>query len=88
LKAYDDGASVVAVVKDKALKEQWIAAGAVDMDQHDLRFLDPPNSFGVLTAKGSAKRETNGFVLETGPNGRIPRISMRVANRAVSSLAA
>lgn len=36
---------------------------AVDGDEHDLRFLDPPGARVILKAKGSAKKETNGFVL-------------------------
>lgn len=63
-RAYEDGASIVAVVKDQELKDRFLELGAIDMDQHDLRFLDPPNSIGVLKAKGSAKKETNGFVLQ------------------------
>ena len=35
----------------------------VDGDEHDLRFLDPPGAHVFLRAKGKAKKETNGFVL-------------------------
>lgn len=63
-KAYEQGASVVAVVKNQELKDRYLELGAVDMDEHDLRFLNPPGSIGVLKAKGHAKKETNGFVLQ------------------------
>jgi len=62
-RAFEKGASLAAVVKDQQLKDQYLELGAVDMDEHDLRFTDPPNSFGVLKAKGQARRESNGFVL-------------------------
>jgi len=52
------------VVKDKVLKEKWLNRPMVeDFDEHDLRFLDPPGCIGVLKAKGSARHETNGFVI-------------------------
>jgi hypothetical protein len=63
-RAFENGAPLVAVVKDQALKDRYLELGAVDMDEHDLRFVNPPNSFGVLKAKGLAKKETNGFVLQ------------------------
>lgn len=63
-KAHEQGASVVAVVKNQELKDRYLELGAVDMDEHDLRFLNPPGSIGVLKAKGHAKKETNGFVLQ------------------------
>ena len=34
-----------------------------DMDAHDLRFLDPTPSMGVLRAKGKARRDLSGFVI-------------------------
>jgi hypothetical protein len=70
LQAEKDGKSVVWVVRDEAAKQQWLHSSAltglimtVDGDEHDLRFLDPPGARVVLRAKGSAKKETNGFVL-------------------------
>ena len=69
-KAWLAGASVVHVVRDEAVKEQYLSGQRfpntpiVDGDIHDLRFLDPKNSVVVLKAKGRAKTETNGFVLD------------------------
>lgn len=57
------GANLAIVVKDDQVKQQWLERGAIDFDEHDLRFLDPPGTIGVLRAKGSARRETNGFVI-------------------------
>lgn len=36
----------------------------IDGDQHDLRFLDPAGSVVGLRAKGRAKQDTSGFVLD------------------------
>jgi len=70
LKAHEHGASLAVVVRDDKLKARWLEQGAVDFDEHDLRFLDPPGTIGVLKAKGSARHETNGFVLtEENSNG-------------------
>ena len=64
-----DGHSTVWVARDQAKKEILLAHArnqgvpAVDGDEHDLRFIDPPGARVILKAKGSAKKETNGFVL-------------------------
>lgn len=64
-----DGHSTVWVARDKAKKEILLTHArqqglpAVDGDEHDLRFLDPPGARVILKAKGSARKETNGFVL-------------------------
>jgi hypothetical protein len=65
------GASMVHVVRDEAAKAIYFngtlygpETPIVDGDIHDLRFLDPPGAVVVLKAKGAAKKETNGFVLD------------------------
>ena len=62
-----DGVNTVFVAKDKVTKQLFLDAGCADMDEHDLRFLDPDGTFGVLKAKGSARHEENGFVLKEVP---------------------
>lgn len=64
-RAERDGASVVYVVRNADLKAEAIAAGCVDGDAHDLRFLDPPGSRVVLKAKGLARADRSGFVLDS-----------------------
>lgn len=70
--ARNTGAPLVVVVRGgmgrstNALDSLATRAGCthiVDGDEHDLRFLDKPHALVVLKAKGSAKNETNGFVL-------------------------
>jgi len=60
-----NGASAVYVARDQKTKDRLLERfhEPVDGDEHDLRFLDPPQAAVVLKAKGSAKHETNGFVL-------------------------
>lgn len=64
--AHLSGHPMVVVVRDQSVKNQWLSKGAIDMDEHDLRFLDPPGALGVLKAKGTAKKLTNGFVIDKG----------------------
>jgi hypothetical protein len=58
--------SLVLVVRDKATKARYLAdnESAVDGDQTDLRFLDPAGAVVVLYAKGRARNDTSGFVLD------------------------
>lgn len=53
----------VAVVFRGSLPDEWQGYPVYDADKHDLRFLDP---FGVggLKAKGKAKHDTTGFVVD------------------------
>lgn len=43
--------------------DRWGAA-VVDGDAHDLRFMDPPGRIVALRAKGIARRDTTGFVVD------------------------
>ena len=53
----------VAVVFRDAMPESWLGVPVIDGTTHDLRFLDPKPCIVGLTAKGSAKKDTSGFVV-------------------------
>ena len=57
----------VAVVFGRTLPDEYLGAGVVNGDEHDLRHLDPRRPRGViigLTPKGNkAKKDTSGFVV-------------------------
>ena len=55
-------ASVVSV-GSKEMYTAMVAAGGVDGDANDLRFLDPAGSMVWLKAKGKARKDTSGFVI-------------------------
>jgi hypothetical protein len=60
-------ASVVYVLRTKHAKAEALricGESGVDGDSHDLRFLDPPGSRVFLSAKGAAKHDRSGFVLD------------------------
>lgn len=66
------GVPIVMVLRNTELKKQWlkqktIAGGAVrivDGDLHDLTFKHPRNSVIVVRAKGRAKHDDTGFVID------------------------
>lgn len=67
------GGNVAVVFRSKAVREQRIASGAVmgayvwpviDGDLTDLRFTDPPGSIVGLYAKGKARADRSGFVID------------------------
>ena len=64
--AHDRGASMAMVVRDKQSKERVLSGNpkAIDGDAHDLRFTDSDGALVVLTAKGRAKKDQSGFVVE------------------------
>ena len=52
--------------KGKALPTTWNSLPVIDGDAHDLRFLDPRTPHGIiigLRAKGRARKDTSGFVV-------------------------
>ena len=61
-KAIDDGMNVAVVFRD-TLPKQWLGVPVIDGTTHDLRFLDPKPCIVGLIAKGSAKKDTSGFVV-------------------------
>lgn len=54
----------VATVFRKALPEQHLGREVIDGDESDLRFLDAPNVIVGLKAKGRARKDTSGFVVD------------------------
>lgn len=67
----ETGCSVVFVMRSAAVRDAIIARvekirhfPAVDGDAHDLRFLDPQGARVYLKAKGRARSDTSGFVLD------------------------
>jgi hypothetical protein len=55
----------VAVVFSGDLPSTWQGYPVIDGDLSDLRFLDPRGSVVGLRAKGPAKRDTSGFVVQS-----------------------
>ena len=54
----------ISVVFRKSLPTQFNGYKVVNADTNDLRFLDPYNSIAGLVAKGKAKKDFSGFVLD------------------------
>jgi len=54
----------VAVVFRKTLPKTWQGYRVIDGDKNDLRFLDPKGVVVGLKAKGKAKTDTTGFVVD------------------------
>jgi hypothetical protein len=55
----------IAVVFSGGLPAMWRGRRVIDGDINDLRFKDPAGSIVGLKAKGSAKRDTSGFVVKS-----------------------
>ena len=62
LSALVNGLNVSAVFRNK-LPKTYLNKKVIDGDKHDLRFLDPKNVIVGLIAKGKAKKDQSGFVL-------------------------
>lgn len=58
------GASLICVMRNAAAKQFHIDLGGIDGDEHDLRFLDPAGSMVYLKAKGLARNDRSGFVID------------------------
>ena len=56
--------NIAIVFRTKDLPETFKGRGVIDGDLHDMRFLDEPNSVVGLKAKGQAKKDTSGFVID------------------------
>lgn len=56
------GGNVAVVFKDK-LPEEWNGFRVINGDETDLRYFDPINVVVGLIAKGKAKKDTSGFVV-------------------------
>jgi hypothetical protein len=60
----EHGASLIVVTRDAATRDFHVELGGVNGDEHDLRFLDPDGSMVYLKAKGSARKDRSGFVID------------------------
>lgn len=61
--AISNGMNVAVVWRTKqTIPAKFLGLPTIDGDRDDLRFLDPKGSIVALYAKGSAKRDTSGFV--------------------------
>jgi hypothetical protein len=70
LKAHKEtGCNVAVVFRDKATRQVWIDSGfagsaVIDGDETDLRFTDPQGVIVGLYAKGNARKDQSGFVVD------------------------
>ena len=62
--ALDNGMNAAVVFRKEYKLPQWRGINVTDGDKDDLRFLDPSNSIVALYAKGKAKKDTTGFVVD------------------------
>ena len=63
-KLFDDVQCNKAVVFRKELPDTFRGFKVIDGDKHDMRFLDKSNVVVGLTAKGPAKKDYSGFVVD------------------------
>jgi hypothetical protein len=61
--AIQNGFNAAVVFRD-TLPTTWNGIPVIDGDIDDLRFLDPKNVIVGLKAKGKAKKDTTGFVID------------------------
>ena len=59
-----NGMSVAVVFRKPVNLKTWRGYKVVDGDKDDLRFLDPKQSIVALYAKGKAKKDNSGFVVD------------------------
>jgi hypothetical protein len=67
------GGNVAVVFRRAPFPATWLGFPVIDGDQNDLRFRDPPGVVVGLTAKGTAKRDYTGFVVD-GHSDRYPLV--------------
>lgn len=60
----DTGVNMAVVFRDKNIPKKWQGFDVIDGDKDDLRFLDPQGVVVGLYAKGKAKQDTSGFVVD------------------------
>lgn len=63
-KVISSGSTNVAVVFSGSLPATYLGRPVINADEHDLRFLDAPGVICGLKAKGKAKKDTTGFVVQ------------------------
>ena len=62
--ALDNGMNAAVVFRKPYTRSQWRDINVIDGDKDDLRFLDPKESIVALYAKGDAKKDATGFVVD------------------------
>ena len=62
--ALANGMNAAVVFRKEYKQPKWRGINVTDGDKDDLRFLDPSNSIVALYAKGKAKKDTSGFVVD------------------------
>jgi len=62
--ALDNGMNAAVVFRKEYKLPQWRGINVTDGDKDDLRFLDPSNSIVALYAKGKARHDKTGFVVD------------------------
>jgi hypothetical protein len=63
--AFDNGDRVAVVFRNKAdIPNHFAGLECINGDDSDLRFLEPKNKVVALYAKGKAKKDTSGFVVD------------------------
>jgi hypothetical protein len=65
----ETGANVAVVFRNKAVRDAYMASGfmgreVIDGDETDMRFMDPKGVVVGLYAKGAAKKDASGFVVD------------------------
>jgi hypothetical protein len=60
-----NGGNVAVVFSSKTLPKAYYGRPVINGDESDLRFLDPRGVIVGLSAKGKAKKDTSGFVVQT-----------------------
>lgn len=63
------GVNIAVVFRDKVLPETFLGRPVINGDETDLRFLDESGVVVGLKAKGQAKKDASGFVVDI-PHGR------------------
>ena len=58
------GGNISAVFRNKKLPKKFKGFKVIDADRSDVRFKDPKNIIAGLYAKGNAKNDQSGFVLD------------------------
>jgi archaellum component FlaF (FlaF/FlaG flagellin family) len=64
LEVLNRGGNVAVVFRSKTLPNTWNGFKVINGDENDLRFLDPKGVVIGLSAKGKAKSDTSGFVVD------------------------
>ena len=62
--ALDNGMNAAVVFRKEYKLPEWRGINVTDGDKDDLRFLDPSNSIVALYAKGKARHDKTGFVVD------------------------